>query len=183
MNTSTEWPATPRNGQQQAGSIQNFEASAESCTVQIRRRDHPTWKHMLDVAVVLVALPLLSPLLLAVALYIRLVSSGPVLFVQSRVGYGGEDFRIYKFRTMHSSQVCRDETHREFVASYTDDNGAMKKPDYQDQLIPGGSWLRKLSIDELPQLFNVLLGNMSLVGPRPDVLRLEDYRTRAVAAF
>lgn len=137
----------------------------------------------MDLGIVLVMGPLVSPLMLAIALYIRLVSSGPVLFKQSRVGYGGDRFLIYKFRTLRVADTCRDAGHRELLASYSGCDGAMKKPDYQKELIPGGGILRKLSIDELPQLLNIWQGTMSLVGPRPDVLHLEDYEKDHLRRF
>ncbi len=170
MHTSTDWPAVPAESGEDVGVIVRC-APAPDTSPHIQKRPNPVWKRALDVCGVVVIAPLLAPLLLAVAIYIRLVSSGPVLFVQSRVGHGGEDFLIYKFRTMHVSEVSRDETHRDFVASYTGVDGAMKKPDYRDALIPGGDLLRKFSIDELPQLLNVINGSMSLVGPRPDLLQ------------
>lgn len=156
--------------------------------VEIERRYTPVWKRMIDVVGVAFILPLLAPLLIMVAVYIKLVSRGPVFFVQSRVGFGGEMFRIFKFRTMHVPELSRDEMHRGYVAnlSRTDGpskNGPLKKPDYKSELILGGDFVRKLSIDELPQLFNVLLGNMSLVGPRPDVLQLNDYQSWQLRRF
>jgi lipopolysaccharide/colanic/teichoic acid biosynthesis glycosyltransferase len=142
----------------------------------IQKREHPRWKRALDLAGVIVVLPVLSPLLALVALYIKAVSPGPVLFVQSRVGHGGGDFRIIKFRTMHVPKTCRDETHRGYVASRVCTGQPIQKPHFlRNELIPGGAVLRKWSIDEFPQLFNVVNGSMSLVGPRPDVLRLDDY--------
>jgi lipopolysaccharide/colanic/teichoic acid biosynthesis glycosyltransferase len=135
----------------------------------------PAWKRVLDISLVLLTLPLLSPLLVLVACYIRLVSTGPIFFIQSRVGHGGEDFRIIKFRTMEVPQVSRDASHREYVANRSLVNEPLSKPDFKSELIRGGELIRKLSIDELPQIFNVLIGNMSLVGPRPDLLKLEDY--------
>jgi lipopolysaccharide/colanic/teichoic acid biosynthesis glycosyltransferase len=129
----------------------------------------------MDIALVLLALPLLSPLLVLVACYIRLVSAGPIFFIQSRVGHGGEDFRIFKFRTMEVPEVCRDASHRAYVANRSQINEPLSKPDFKSELIRGGDLIRKLSIDELPQIFNVLIGNMSLVGPRPDLLKLDDY--------
>jgi lipopolysaccharide/colanic/teichoic acid biosynthesis glycosyltransferase len=144
-------------------------------SLHIHRLGTPSWKRGLDLCVVVLLAPLIVPFALIVAIYIKLVSRGPVLFVQSRVGYGGDDFLIYKFRTMHVPHVSRDDTHREYVAGLTGADGPTKKPDYHNELIPGGKTLRRLSIDELPQLLNVLQGNMSLVGPRPDLLRLEDY--------
>lgn len=150
---------------------------------EIRKRNHPKWKRVLDLCGVAVIAPLLAPLLLAVAIYIRIVSRGPILFVQSRVGYGGDDFLIYKFRTMHVPKVSRDEMHRDYLVSRTGGDSPFEKPNYQSDLIPGGEWLRKFSIDEFPQLLNVFRGNMSLVGPRPDLMRLEDYQSWQLRRF
>lgn len=127
--------------------------------------------------------PLLVPILLLVALYVRLVSAGPIFFVQSRVGHGGEDFRIIKFRTMEVPRVSRDEVHRDYLANYVRFDAPVKKPNHKSELIIGGELLRNLSIDELPQVFNVLSGNMSLVGPRPDLLRLNDYEEWQLRRF
>ena len=142
----------------------------------IQKRQIPLWKRALDAGVVVLIAPLIAPLLALVAIYIKLVSRGPVLFVQPRVGYGGDDFLIYKFRTMHVPEVSRDENHRQCLAHLSRTGGLTKKPVCQTDLIFGGALLRRLSIDELPQLLNVMQGNMSLVGPRPDVLHLEDYQ-------
>ena len=141
----------------------------------VRRQETPRWKRLLDLSVVILITPLLAVLFAAVAIFIRCVSRGPVFFLQSRVGHGGKDFRIIKFRTMTVSKSGRDASHREYVSKRAIDGGALAKPDHRNQLIPGGEILRKLSIDELPQIWNVLKGEMSLVGPRPDLLRLEDY--------
>ena len=151
--------------------------------VQIARRKHPIWKRSLDLLGVIAITIVSAPLLAAVAVYIKLVSGGPILFVQSRVGYGGEDFSIFKFRTLKYSQQSRDTAHRDYVVSYSDNDSPVEKPDYDGDLIPGGNWLRRMSIDELPQLINVWLGNMSLVGPRPDVLKLEDYKSWQLRRF
>lgn len=144
-------------------------------SIVITKRANPGWKRVLDVVVIILVSPLLAPILLLVAAYIRLVSAGPVFFIQSRVGHGGEDFRIIKFRTMEVPQVSRDAVHRDYVANHVRFDKPIKKPNYKSELILGGKLLRKFSIDELPQVFNVLQGNMSLVGPRPDLLRLDDY--------
>lgn len=146
-------------------------------------RPMPRWKRTLDLIVVAVSTPVLAPLLGAVALYIKLTSPGPVLFRQSRVGYGGKPFTIYKFRTMHVAQECRDEAHRSYVASHARAGSPIKKPENKSQLIPGGGWIRKLSIDEFPQLLNVFQGNMSIVGPRPDLLKIEDYQIWQLQRF
>lgn len=150
---------------------------------RIAPRATPVWKRGVDICGVALAAPLLSPCLLLVAIYIKLVSPGPVLFVQTRVGWAGDDFLIYKFRTMHVPAVSRDTTHRDYLVGQAGDQGPNKKPDYGNDLIPGGKWLRKLSIDELPQLLNVLQGNMSLVGPRPDLLQVADYQPQQLRRF
>ncbi len=150
---------------------------------QIPARRPPNWKRGLDWIGVLLLTPPLLPILILIALYIKVVSRGPVLFVQSRIGHGGEYFRIYKFRTMHVPRISRDREHRDYVASRSEADGPIKKPDHSDSLIPGGNWLRRTSLDELPQILNVLLGNMSLVGPRPDVLGIEDYQAGQLRRF
>lgn len=159
--------------QEQARSISGHFGAESSGTVQTRQV--PPGKRALDVCGALLALPFLAPLMCLVAVYIKSLSRGPILFVQSRVGYGGQDFLIYKFRTMHIPRTSRVNSHRNYVASHKGSDRPIKKPDHQDDLICGGRLLRRLAIDELPQLLNVIQGNMSLVGPRPDLLRLEDY--------
>jgi lipopolysaccharide/colanic/teichoic acid biosynthesis glycosyltransferase len=100
-----------------------------------------------------VALILLSPLLLLTALAIKLESKGPVLFTQTRYGWDNRPFRIYKFRTMW--------TH------LGDTSGVTQTTEDDPRITPLGAFLRRTNIDELPQLLNVIKGNMSLVGPRP----------------
>ena len=107
------------------------------------------------------------PLFVLLAAYIRVVSPGPILFRQDRVGHGGRLFTFLKFRTMH---VDNDESsHREHLKKLIHSETAMVKLDAADdpRIIPGGKILRRACVDELPQLFNVLKGEMSLVGPRP----------------
>jgi lipopolysaccharide/colanic/teichoic acid biosynthesis glycosyltransferase len=132
---------------------------------------------------VILILPILAPIFLLVAIYVRIVSRGPVFFIQSRVGHGGDDFRIFKFRTMKVPKVSRDDSHRDYLANHLRLDTPIKKPNLKNELIFGGELLRKLSIDELPQVFNVVLGNMSLVGPRPDLLRLSDYENWQLRRF
>jgi exopolysaccharide biosynthesis polyprenyl glycosylphosphotransferase len=114
-----------------------------------------TWtKRASEVLLSSVLLILLAPLLAAIALLIRVDSPGPALFIQKRVGLRGRLFDIYKFRSMHVG-----------VPSY-----ALSPATSRDRRITRvGRWLRRISLDELPQLFNVLLGDMSLVGPRPEM--------------
>ncbi len=151
--------------------------------IQIVKQRTPRWKRSFDVVSSLILLILLAPLLLALGLYIKLVSKGPVLYIQPRVGFGGETFRIMKFRTMHDRKQMRDEVHREYVANLAANNEVLEKPDIKSELILGGGLLRALSVDELPQLWNVLKGEMSLVGPRPDLLELEDYTEEQLRRF
>ncbi|MBI3853217.1 MAG: sugar transferase [Verrucomicrobia bacterium] len=127
----------------------------------------PRWKRVLDMAAILVALPLLFPLMLFIALLIRAVSAGPVLFRQERVGYLGRRFTCFKFRTM---VVGADTTvHQGHLNHLMSSDVPMVKMDTQGdpRLIPLGLLLRSSGLDELPQIINVLLGDMSLVGPRP----------------
>jgi lipopolysaccharide/colanic/teichoic acid biosynthesis glycosyltransferase len=84
----------------------------------VYKRGIPLWKRSFDVCGAIVAGTLVAPLLVIVAVYIKLISRGPFLFVQSRVGHGGEEFWIYKFRTMHVSKVSRDDMHRSYVARH-----------------------------------------------------------------
>jgi len=136
----------------------------------------PRWKRAFDIFAASVLLVILMPALLAIGLFIRCVSRGPVLFTQQRLGEMGRYFVIYKFRTLYPSNPTNaTQEHREFVAGLTTSDEAASKPDMSHRLIMGGGFLRSHSLDELPQLLNVLLGEMSLIGPRPDVLDWQDY--------
>jgi exopolysaccharide biosynthesis polyprenyl glycosylphosphotransferase len=122
-----------------------------------------TMKRTLDVAVASTALLLFSPVLALIALAIRIDSKGPVLFGQRRLGLGGRPFRILKFRTM----VAGAEELHSTLASSNGSAGVLFKLSDDPRFTRLGRVLRRLSIDELPQLWNVLVGEMSLVGPRP----------------
>ncbi len=110
-------------------------------------------KRVFDLALTIPILILIAPLLIAVAIAIRLESPGPALFTQNRIGRGNRSFRIYKFRSMRMDD--------------SDANGVLSTQRDDQRITRVGRFIRSSSIDELPQLFNVLLGNMSLVGPRP----------------
>jgi len=127
----------------------------------------PDWKSTLDIACILIALPLWLPLMLLLMLVTRLSSPGPVFYRQSRVGLGGRQFLIWKFRTMKVS--AETQTHERYFAELIRTNCAMTKLDSQGdpRLAPFGRFLRASGLDELPQIFNVIAGDMSLVGPRP----------------
>jgi lipopolysaccharide/colanic/teichoic acid biosynthesis glycosyltransferase len=127
----------------------------------------PLWKRLFDVTCIVVTLPVWLPLLLLVMAWIKLVSPGPIFYRQERVGYRGRRFMIFKFRTMHANAETR--RHEEYFAHLMNADCPMTKLDSLDdnRLVRCGRFLRASGLDELPQLFNVLRGNMSLVGPRP----------------
>ncbi len=127
----------------------------------------PAWERTFDIAIGTVALVILSPILLIAALAIKLVSNGPVIYKQRRIGYFGRPFMVYKFRTMHTS--ASSELHQNYTLSLIRNNQPMQKLDDMgdNRLIPFGRLMRAAGIDELPQLINVFKGEMSLAGPRP----------------
>jgi lipopolysaccharide/colanic/teichoic acid biosynthesis glycosyltransferase len=143
----------------------------------------------LDIVVAAVALVLLSPILLIVAIIIRLESPGPALFRQRRVGRGVKPFTVNKFRTMR--QGSSHEAHRKFVQSLIAgdappavDGQPRFKMASDPRITRVGRLLRKTSLDELPQLWNVLRGDMSLVGPRPPIsYEVERYPAHWFARF
>lgn len=120
-------------------------------------------KRMLDLTVSLAVLTLLSPVMLLTGLLIKLTSPGPVFFVQKRVGMNQREFKLYKFRTM----VENAEERKSELLHLNERDGPAFKIEHDPRITPLGRLLRKTSIDELPQLINVLAGKMSLVGPRP----------------
>ncbi len=130
-------------------------------------------KRVIDVILSAALLVLLLPLMALIALVIRLDSAGPAIFHQSRVGKWGRQFTMFKFRSM--CEDADDELHRQFASEYingngkpsTEPNGAVFKLNADRRITRVGRWLRRTSLDELPQLLNVLKGDMSLVGPRP----------------
>jgi Undecaprenyl-phosphate glucose phosphotransferase len=125
-------------------------------------------KRLFDLFVAVVALFLLSPLLVLTAVLVRVSSAGPVFFRQERRGFNGRPFYIYKFRSM----------------SVTEDGRAMNPAVPRDpRITPLGRFLRRTSIDELPQLLNVIRGEMSLVGPRPHALSHDDDLSRRYASY
>jgi lipopolysaccharide/colanic/teichoic acid biosynthesis glycosyltransferase len=133
----------------------------------------PGWKRIMDVVGSSCGLIVASPLLILIALIIKCVSRGPVLFRQQRFGLGGQPFFVWKFRTMDT--VEQSTQHQSYVLDLMTNNSTYQKRDRQLAVIPCGALIRRLGLDELPQLVNVLKGEMSLVGPRPDVVPLERY--------
>ncbi len=131
-------------------------------------------KRSLDFLVAMVALALLAPVLLIVAILIKLDTNGPVFFRQVRIGAGGRPFRIYKLRTMW---VDADERKAEFayLNRHAEDDPRMFKIEADPRVTRLGGFLRRYSLDELPQLINVVKGEMSLVGPRPLIVDEDKY--------
>jgi lipopolysaccharide/colanic/teichoic acid biosynthesis glycosyltransferase len=141
----------------------------------------PAWKRAYDIFGSFILLVVFSPVLAAVAMYIKIVSPGPVLFRQERVGYLGRPFTMIKFRTMKTGSdnvTVHQDYLKDLIGS---DDKAMTKLDtaIDNRLIPLAGLLRRTCIDELPQLINVLRGDMSLVGPRPCL----DYEAEEYASW
>jgi len=139
------------------------------------KRLHRLVKRAMDIAGSLLALAVLSPLMLAIAALVKATSKGPAIFRQKRIGQYGREFVFLKFRSMYSD--CGEGIHREYVASFIAGNTSgmqdAPQPAYKltndPRITPLGRFLRRTSLDELPQFLNVLAGDMSLVGPRPPV--------------
>jgi lipopolysaccharide/colanic/teichoic acid biosynthesis glycosyltransferase len=147
------------------------EFSARPGTARLSRGQAAA-KRALDVLVSLIAIIVLGPLLLLTWCLVRITSRGPGTFRQERLGLHKQPFTLLKFRTMHVNND--DRIHREYVAGLLSDDQpttggerGFYKLENDPRITPLGAWLRRTSLDELPQLFNVLKGEMSLVGPRP----------------
>ncbi len=134
----------------------------------------PLWKRAMDCTGVLFLMVIWSPIFIFLAVWIKIVSPGPIFFTQDRVGISGRKFTCWKFRTMKVN--AETSTHNEYVKSLIKgqseseadaDAPMVKLDDHDPRIIPFGKIIRKTGFDELPQLFNVLKGDMSLVGPRP----------------
>ena len=143
----------------------------------------PLWKKILDKVGSIGGLLFFSPLFILLAIYIRIVSPGPVFYCQTRIGYKGREFKFWKFRTMHVN--TKTDSHKKYLKTLINSNTPMAKLDERNdpRIIPGGRILRKACLDEIPQIFNILKGDMSLVGPRPcipyeaeEYLRWHKYR-------
>lgn len=126
-------------------------------------RSNLTWKRPLDLAVGLLALAVAGPIFLIIAALVRLSSPGSVFFAQTRIGKNGQPFKMYKFRSMYIDAEAR----RAEVLAQSDREGICFKSKNDPRITSVGRWLRRLSLDELPQILNVIKGDMSLVGPRP----------------
>jgi exopolysaccharide production protein ExoY len=127
----------------------------------------PAWKRAIDITLCIAAMPALALCTLAMTIAMQFGSPGPVFFRQERVGFGGRRFKCYKFRTM--TVGADTTTHQAYFSHLIGSGTPMAKLDSRGdtRLVPGGWLLRASGLDELPQLINVLRGEMSLVGPRP----------------
>jgi lipopolysaccharide/colanic/teichoic acid biosynthesis glycosyltransferase len=151
-----------------------------------RAEEIPIWKRVLDVTSILLSMPFWLPLVILLAIWVKVVSPGPIFYRQERVGYRGSRFLLFKFRTMKVN--VETQSHEKHLEQLIDGNAPMTKLDSGDpRIIAGGRILRALGLDELPQLFNVLRGDMSLVGPRPstpyEFQRYKDWQRERVNAL
>ena len=127
-------------------------------------RSSVCFKRLMDIVLSVLAVILGSPVFLITALLVKVTSPGPIIFSQVRVGRYGRHFKFYKFRSMYIDAEARK---AELLKLNESGDGVIFKMKHDPRITPVGRFIRKFSIDELPQLFNVLLGDMSLVGPRP----------------
>ncbi|MBI5150111.1 MAG: sugar transferase [Candidatus Omnitrophica bacterium] len=144
----------PRSRAPEPSTIMLFGSGILGMVAGFVRRTYHAVKRVFDIAASICGIILLSPLFLVTALLIKCTSRGPVLFTQTRVGKDGELFNIYKFRTMRVDAEKQ--------------TGPVWAADNDPRLIPVGRFLRKAHIDEIPQFINILKGDMSLIGPRPE---------------
>ena len=132
-------------------------------------------KRLIDITCSFVGILVLSPLFIIIAIIVKFTSKGPIFFSQKRVGRNGKEFDMYKFRSM----VVNAEELKEKLAAQNEMSGPMFKMKDDPRVTKVGKFIRKTSLDELPQLWNVLKGDMSLVGPRPslpkEVAQFEDW--------
>ncbi|HYE74229.1 MAG TPA: sugar transferase [Blastocatellia bacterium] len=162
-----------------SGSRLQQQASRHSLAKPRLKVWHRAVKRTFDILIALALLPLLLPIFLLVAIVIKLDSSGPVFFIQKRIGYKRRRFQLYKFRTM----VAGAEEMLKEIEHLNEKEWPIFKIKNDPRMTRVGKWLRRTSIDELPQFINVIKGDLSLVGPRPmsvrDVMGLgEDWPER-----
>ncbi len=168
--------AEPHSASRNQSNLRNetsdrIDAVAESSFKCAKSEKHiaqfPRWKRVLDLCLIIVTFPVWLPLMLLVMALIKLGSRGPIFYRQERVGYRRKLFMIFKFRSMKVNSDTK--SHEQHLATLIDDNSPMTKLDVKGdpRLIPFGRLLRATGLDELPQIFNVVRGEMSLVGPRP----------------
>jgi exopolysaccharide biosynthesis polyprenyl glycosylphosphotransferase len=168
-SVSTEKLSTDRVRAPEPGTIALFGGGLFGMIVGFVRRTYAALKRALDIAGAFLGFIILSPLMLMTALLVRFTSKGPIIYSQTRVGKDGELFEIYKFRTM---KVDAEKV-----------TGAVWAQKNDPRLTPVGLFLRKAHLDELPQLFNVLKGEMSIIGPRPERPKFVDEFKKTIPGY
>lgn len=160
-----------------SGSLTNLIFSGDECAATSDNGAHPTvdsagdarlprWKRAADLGILMCLAWIWLPLVALLIAYVKAVSPGPAFYRQRRIGYRGKEFMIFKFRSMKVNAETR--AHEKYVEELIANGSPMTKLDAADpRLIPGGRFFRATGLDELPQVLNVLRGEMSLVGPRP----------------
>ncbi len=144
----------------------NLAAHNDAAAAGYLPRWHYWFKRLIDIVASIVLLLLVSPLWLVIALWIRLDSPGPAIFRQTRIGISGKPYTIFKFRTMVQNAEAAFQSK---LAGIKELNDFVFQEQSDPRVTRSGRFLRKTSLDELPQLLNILAGSMSLVGPRPEI--------------
>lgn len=145
----------------------------------VRKKVYLAIKRLIDIIGSLIGIILLSPIYIIIAILIKFDSPGKIVFGHTRKGKGGKDIKVYKFRTMYSNA---NEIFESFTSEQKEEYYKNFKLDNDPRVTKLGGFLRKTSLDELPQLFNILKGEMSIVGPRPALynqIDLKEMRTEA----
>jgi exopolysaccharide biosynthesis polyprenyl glycosylphosphotransferase len=177
FSTSIPLPVIGFRARRESTTRCRFDNVVAKIAVQPLSRRSQIAKRAVDIVLSVVGLVVLSPVMLLLALAVKLSSRGPVLFVHKRCGLSGRRFRFYKFRTM----VQNAEARKRELEHLNEMKGPAFKMRSDPRITRLGSVLRKTSLDELPQLWNVLRGDMSLVGPRPPTPdEVERYNTRQI---
>ena len=146
-----------------------------------RKKVYLAIKRLIDIIGSLIGIILLSPLYIIIAILIKFDSPGKVVFGHTRKGKGGKDIKVYKFRTMYSNA---SEIFESFTPEHKEEYYKNFKLDNEPRVTKLGGFLRKTSLDELPQLFNILKGDMTIIGPRPIVEKeVEKYGDKAEKLF
>jgi len=144
-------------------------------TIPLREREIPFFVRFAEIVIALAALIITAPLMLIVALIIKRGTPGPVLFFQKRIGVNGKPFTFVKFRTLYADAKQRFPELYKYKYSEKQLNSLHFKVENDPRVTPQGKWLRKSTLDELPNFWNVLMGDMALVGPRPEIPEMLPY--------
>jgi len=135
----------------------------------------PVLTRCIDIVAAIIGLIVFAPVIAVIAVYLRLETPGPIFFRQERIGHNGKPFTLVKFRTFYADSKERFPEMYKYKYECKDIHSIVFKEGVDPRITPRGVWLRKSSLDELPNLWNVLTGDMSLVGPRPDIPEMLPY--------